>query len=206
MPSNFPPTPVYPKKYDNDRTLFLVYNTSETTTTVDNHPYEESIDIKPVALGSMEIWSENGFANIDGELFYYNSVEKDGNGKIDKFKNCVRNLGGNKTKFNYSGSEVRGFVIAEHHNQLVDAIIKIENFIGYNFTPDRESLDWRIRNLSELAVIFDDFTCPDVTFFFSIVSTDPTIGTVANYNVDVVGSFKNFRIDFGDGSFTKEAA
>ena len=202
MSNYFPPIPVYPKNYDNNRTLFLVYNTSESITTSENNPWQDSIEIKPVAINQNEIWSDNGYGNINGELFYYNNVEKNENGKIFKFTNCIRNIAGSKTKFNHVGAEVRGFVIAEHHNQLATAIINMENFIGYNFTDDKASLDWRIRNLAELPIILDDFTCPDVTFFFTIASANPTTGTIANYSVEINGSYLNFRIDFGDGTFT----
>lgn len=202
MSHNFPPIPVYPKNYDTNRTLYLVYNTSETVTTVDNSPFENSIEIQPVLQSENEIWADNGFANINGELFYYGGVLKNANNKVYKLINCARNLGGTKTRFNSAGAEVRGYVVAEHHNQLVDAIIKTQNFIGYNFTPDQASLDWRIRNLAELEVIFDDYTCPDVTFFFSITSVSPVAGTVATYNVEITGAYKSFRIDFGDGKFT----
>src|SRR5581483_1984071 len=123
MASGFPPVPVYPAGYDDDRTLYLVYNTSETVTTADNAPWSEEIPIKPVAFDADEIWATNGFANIDGELFYYDSVGFDNNGKINKLKRCARNLGGTHTHFNPQGSEVRGFVIAEHHNQIVEAIL-----------------------------------------------------------------------------------
>jgi hypothetical protein len=54
-------------------------------------------------------------------------------GKVNKLKRCCRNLGGKKTKANPAGIEVRGFVIAEHHNQIADAIISLENFVGKNF-------------------------------------------------------------------------
>ena len=49
MASFFPPLPVYPKNYDSDYTLFLVYNTAETVTTADNAPWADEIDIVPVA-------------------------------------------------------------------------------------------------------------------------------------------------------------
>lgn len=205
MANYFPPAPVYPKSYDNDYTLFLVYNTSETITTSDNLAWSDYISIKPVDPDKAEIWGENGFANINGELFYYDAVEKDAYGKINKLKRCARNLGGKETKFNSTGAEVRGFVIAEHHNQLVDAVINLETFIGYDFTPTLETLDYRIRNLRELAVIFDDFTCPDITFTFNTISTDPVNGTIAEYIIQVDGVYTNFRLDFGDGQFTTTA-
>ena len=202
MANYFPPNTVYPKSYDNDYTLFLVYNTSETITTVDNLAWSDNISIKPVDPDKPEIWSENGFANINGELFYYDAVEKDSFGKINKFKRCARNLGGKETKHNIAGAEVRGFVIAEHHNQLVDAVVNLETFIGYDFTPTLETLDYRIRNLRELTIIFDDFTCPDITFTFNTISTDPVNGTLAQFIVTVDGSYNSYRLDFGDGQFT----
>src|SRR5690606_21970003 len=187
--SSFPPIPVYPKAYDSDSTLFLVHNTSESVTTADNSPWAEEIEIKPVKADQNEIWADNGFANIEGELFYYGSVEKNSNGKIYKLKRCARNLGGKQTKFNPAGSEVRGFVIAEHHNQLVDAILKVENFIGENFTDEKETLDWRIRNLRAIPVIFDDHSCPDISFTFIVLEDDPSSGILARYEIQSDGQF-----------------
>ena len=73
MANYFPPTPVYPTDYDSDYTLFLVYNTSETVTTIDNLPWADEISIVPVAIDKSEIWADNGFATIEGELFYYDT-------------------------------------------------------------------------------------------------------------------------------------
>ena len=202
MANYFPPIPIYPKNYDSDETLFMVHNTSETITTEENLPWSEEISIKPVAENADEIWAENGYANIEGELFYYSSVEKDSNGKINKFKRCTRNLGGIHTKKNSAGAEVRGFVIAEHHNQLMQAIIKTEKFIGSNNTEDKETLDWRIRNLQQLDVIFDDFSCPDVVFDFYIIENNSVTGILAQYTLTITGVFTSFRLDFGDGEYT----
>jgi len=274
----FPPKPVYPKNYDDDNTLFLVYNTAETVTTEYNPLWADEISIKPVDNDMPEVWADNGFASIEGELFYYDSVEKtshtgqgfeaevevdslgtitsiivlnggsgysaypsvnvkggdwakisakvvdgeiisinviDGGvgyssgvgvfvfyGKVTKFKRCARSLGGNKTRNNPIGSEVRGFVIAEHHNQIVGAVLNIENFIGINNDTRQETLDWRIRHLQSLPTVFDDFTCPDISFDFYIVSENATTGIVAQYNIIVAGAFTNYRLDFGDGSYT----
>ena len=205
MPNYFPPLPVYPKNYDSDETLFLVHNTAETLTSAENLPWAEEVDIVPVAADAIEQWSSNGFANIDGELFYYDTVGYDNNGKINKLKRCSRNLGGVHTKKTPAGSEVRGYVVAEHHNQLVDAIVKTENFIGYNFTPDTTTLDWRIRNLQRLDAIFDDFSCPDVVFDYYITDTNPSTGTTIRYSVTITGIFTNYKLDFGDGTYTTTA-
>lgn len=202
MPSNFPPIPVYPKGYDDDSTLFLVYNTSETITVAANAPWSEEILIKPIAASKPELWADNGFANIEGELFYYDSVEKNSDDRIYKLKRCARNLGGTQTKHNPAGSEVRGYVLADHHNQLVDSILKVEEFIGENFSEDCGTLDWRIRNLQGLDPIFDDFSCPDVSLTFNVISSNPASGVLTEYSIVISGSYNSFRLDFGDGSFT----
>ena len=129
MGVGYPPVPAFPLDFDSDRTLFLVYNTSESKTVRENAPWQEELEIESVGAEDYEIWADNGFANISGELFYYDSVEKNSDGKVYKLKRCARNLGGKATRFNPSGTWVRGFVIAEHHNQLVDATVATEAYI-----------------------------------------------------------------------------
>jgi hypothetical protein len=200
----FPPVPLYPEAIDTDYTLFLVYNTSEARLAENNAPWSQEVDIVPVASDKPEIWADNGFATIEGELFYYDEVEKNAYGKVTKLKGCSRQLGGENTKQNERGTWVRGFVVAEHHNQLVTGIMKTQNFIGYNFDPRQATLDWRIRNLQELEVVFDDFDCPDVTFTFNITEDSPVTGKVATFSLQISppGTINNFRLDFGDGNFT----
>ena len=196
----FPPTPVYPKALDSDYTLYLVYNTTETKIRSDNSPWSQEIDIIPVAADKAELWSSNGFANLDGELLYYDSVEYNEHNKVNKLKGCSRQIGGEKTKYNKKGSWIRSYVVAEHHNQLVTSIMKTQNFIGYNFDPRVETLDWRIRNLQELEVIFDDFTCPDISFTWNIIENSPVTGILAEYLIEITppGSINNYKLDFGD--------
>jgi hypothetical protein len=201
---SFPPIPVFPEAIDSDFELFLVYNTTESKLAVDNAPWSQEIEIVPRKEDQLEIWADNGFGNIGGELFYYDSVEKGSNGKVYKLKGIARNLGGDPTSFNRKGTWVRSYVVAEHHNQIVDAILKIEDFVGHNFDPRTDTLDWRIRNLQSLAVIFDDYDCPDINFTFNIVESDPVSGVLAEYLVQVSepGTFNTFRLDFGDGTST----
>lgn len=199
---SFPPVPTYPKAIDSDYTLFLVKNTTETKLCSDNSAWSQEIDIIPVAANEQEIWADNGFANLDGELLYYDDVVKDNNGKVRQLIRCARNLGGEKTKFNSRGTWIRSYVVAEHHNQMVDAILQTENFIGFNYDARRETLDWRIRNLEALEVIFDDFNCPDINFTFNVVSTNPVTGTVATFLVEITGNIGSYKLDFGDGNFT----
>lgn len=200
----FPPTPSYPLAVDSDYTLYLVHNGVESQICPDNQAWSEEIEIVPVGDDQQEIWPSNGFANLDGELLYYDSVGLDSNGKVNKLKGCARNLGGDPTKYNVKGTYIRSFVVAEHHNQLVTAIIKTQDFIGYNFDTRQKTLDWRIRNLQALDVVFDDYTCPDVDFAFNIIENDPVKGITASYRVEMntLASTTNYRLDFGDGNFT----
>jgi hypothetical protein len=207
MAIGFPPIPTFPNAFDTDNTLFVVHNTSEAALSSDNHPWAEEVEIVPVGANKPEIWADNGFANISGELFYYDSVQKDGNGKVFKLKRCARNLGGKQTKFNPAGTMVRGFVIAEHHNQLAITAINIERFIGSlcdGSAPN--SLDCILKLIESQSSCIDDFTCPDITFDFDIdeSASGSCVGTVAVFNVTINGNFTNFRIDFGDGSSTTE--
>jgi hypothetical protein len=203
----FPPICLYPLALDDDHTLYLVFNTTEAQLCADNQPWSQEVSIVPVGKDQLEIWGFNGFANLNGELFYYDSVDTDRYGKVKTLKGCARNLGGTPTAFNPKGSWVRSYVIAEHHNQIVEGILNTENFIGRNFDPRMETLDWRIRNLQALGIIWDDFTCPDVDFTFNIISDNATTGIVAQYSITVTppGSISSFRLDFGDGQFTTTA-
>lgn len=202
MPRGFPPQPVFPQAIDSDYTLYVVYNTTESHISVDNEPWAEEIAIHPIPVGDPEVWADNGFGNIAGELFYYDAVGKTQDGRVNLLKRCARNLGGSQTQYNVAGTEIRSFVIAEHHNQLAEAVIKIEDFVGINFDPRLATLDYRIRHLQATPVIWDDFTCPDVTLDFQILSTDPVTGTLARFNVIIDGSYNSYRLDFGDGEYT----
>lgn len=196
----FPPNPSYPLGYDTDYTLFKVYNTTESVITADNFAWSDEIPISPVAANACEIWANNGYATLSGELLYYDGVGLNANGKVNLLKRCLRNLGGAPTQFNLACTSIRSFVVAEHHQQISQAIQQIENFIGFQFNPNQATLDWRIRNLAAEPIIFDDTTCPNLTLNFNILSSDPSTGTVANYLVVTNGSVGNFTIQFGDGS------
>ncbi len=196
-----PPTSVYPLDYDTDYTLFKVYNTTESTLSSNLGAWATTININPVGSTEDEIWADNGYATISGELIYYDNVQKDSNGKINTLINCVRNLGGNPPKPNDSGTWIRGFVLAEHHNNLARSVVNSENFIGINFSTDKATLDWRIRNLSQPEFV-DDYGCPQVNFIFYITDVDPLLGTTIQYNLEILGVYDTFVLEFGDTTFT----
>jgi hypothetical protein len=196
----FPPSPTYPVAIDSDYTLFKVYNTSESKTTVDTDAWADEIPVRPRKLDESEVWPNNGYATISGELFYFGSVQKNSNGKVCRLKKCTRQIGGRNTQFNAAGTWVRGFVIAEHHNQIANATLLAESFIGENFSEDVTTLDWRIRHLADSPFLVDDL-CPDVDFVYEVVSASPVTGTTIRYSLDIRGS-ATFNLQFGDGTFT----
>ena len=194
MAIGFPPQPRYPLGIDSNRTLFLVFNTSEAKLVKNNPAWSEEIEIEPVKDNEEEQWADNGFANLSGELFYYDSVEKNSAGKIFKLKRCARNIGGKQTKFNSEGSWVRGYVIAEHHNQIVDVVLSIEDYLI--------NLENEIEKLEAQPLCPDDKLCPEVVL--EIVENPALVceGTTIDYTIVINGTYTNFRLDFGDGQFT----
>ena len=109
---------------------------------------------------------------------------------------------GKPTHYNLAGTPIKGFVVAEHHNQLVKAIVNVENFIGIDFDENQKTLDWKIRNLFNTTPIFDDYGCPDVNFTVTTLKKDQNSGTLISFNLSITGDYKTFRIDFGDGTST----
>ena len=199
----FPPKSVYPNSIDTDYTLFKVYNTSESVLQQNLEAWATNIVIVPVSADEDEVWNDNGFINISGELIYFDSVSKDPiTNKIYQFNNCIRNMGGNPPKYNAAGTDVRGFILAEHHNQLSRSIVNVENFIGYQNNPNKETLDWRIREILATADINDDFGCATANFYYYNTSQDFITGTTIQYTVELVGDDVSFRLEFGDGTFT----
>jgi hypothetical protein len=55
--------------------------------------------------------------------------------------------------------------------------------------------------LEGLAIIFDDYQCPDITFTFNTIEDDPITGILAEYLIEMnpPGLIATVRIDFGDG-------
>jgi len=198
----FPPQVKYPQDYDTNRTLYEVFNTAETVLSADLETWATSIQIVPVAATEDDLWSDNGFITISDELIYYDAVSRDGNGKVVALWDCIRNLGGKPPQYNSAGTDVRGFVIAEHHNQIARAIVNAENFVGINLSEDKKTLDWRIRNLANQGPIIDDYGCPEVDFSYYIISQDPSAGTTIQYSLNITGVFDSFIIDFGDEQTT----
>lgn len=195
------PQSVYPKNLDSDYTLFSVSNTAETTLSSNLERWATSIEIEPVASNETELWADNGYVTIAGELIYYDSVEVDStSGKVITLKDCIRNVDGLPPDFNPAGTPVRGFVIAQHHNQLARTVVNIENLVGTRNTTVKDTLDWKIRYMFGVQFVGDDALCPQVLMIYREISSDLITGTTIEYEVNITGSYSTFQIDFGDGS------
>ena len=188
--------------YDDDRSLFLVYDVSEARLSADCPPHAETVSVVPSEPGRPEVWPDSGFATVGGELLYHGSVKKGGDGRAVALTDCSRSLNGEPSVFQPAGTWVRGLVVAEHHNRLAGAVMRAQDFVGRNFDPRTETLDWRIRNLAELEVAADDHTCPEVTLDWFVLEDHPVRGVLARFLISIESGGGAFRLDFGDGTST----
>ena len=179
------------------------------------------IEIVPTKANDSEVWPENGWASLPGELIYYDAVEKNYNGKISALRRCIRGVEGTAKNYN-ADTPIYGNVVAQQHNQLVQAILEIEKTVGelsdtlnklpappqgfgeiadidYGFTASLQALT---ANLLGVTGVVDDI-CPDIQFEFDC-GIPVKGGTTAEYCVRIypLNPTISFVLDFGDGSST----
>ena len=214
------PRPVYPIKIDSNYTLFSVRNSSQTVLDKDLEKSEDFINIVPQMANISDIWPENGFVTIEDELIYYDAVELDDNGKVNVLKDCIRGVEGTPQSY-LAGTNIASNVVAQTHNQLVDAVMAIQSAIGdindvLKGQPDKKNLlpQAKTRSLAKKSEFDFAFTaslnqsltsmmgccgnagddvCPDIEFEFN------NIETTAEYCIRIFGNYNSFTIDFGDG-------
>lgn len=194
--------------------MFLTHESTQSLLTEDLTADATEIAILPVHANDPEVWPDNGFVTIDNELIYYDASEKNSDGKICRLLRCLRKLEGKITE-SQAGTPVYGMVVAQHHNQLVDAIINIEKALGDisvlqgntpvgmqkmmgTHTDETMSLHRSMMSLMGAAPAADDI-CPDVGFTFTMLTS-----TLAEFCVRIQGDFDTYQLDFGDGSFTTD--
>jgi hypothetical protein len=211
------PTPVYPFALDSDQTLFRVNNGTQSVLVNTITEDATSLQIIPTKANDLEIWPDNGFATLVGELIYYDAVDKDENGKVFRLKRLSRAVEG-IPKSHSAGTPIYGYAVAQHHNQLVDAIVEIEKTIGDLADIVRNepvqgfgaeigyvaSLHAAMNSMKALSAAPDD-TCPDIDF--QINSNVPVPGgTQAEFCVRIFPwDFSwTYELDFGDGSITTD--
>ena len=214
------PEPRFPEALDDDSTLFSVFNNSESILTKNFFLEDESIYIEPREFSDPEIWAkENGILNLEGEIIFYEKTitennpnppapidsrytffddpniskeEKDKERRVIAFTKLRRGLGSVSPRIHLSGEWVRGYVMAEHHNALRQAIIGIESLIGIDNSTDKRSLDFRLRDLEELSVEQDDFDCPYGIFWYETIEKTNTTEKV-QFHISIIGEFDRFE-------------
>lgn len=209
-----PPKSVFPIALDNDYTLFLTFESTQSILTEDLKADDTEIAIIPVDANDSEIWPDNGFVTIDNELIYYDASERNNQGKICRLIRCLRKLEG-RTSESQVGTPVYGMVVAQHHNQLAEAIINIERTIGDiaimegkipvgtqlmrgSHVDHTMNLHHSMMSLMGCAPAADD-VCPDVSFTFTQLTTN-----IAEFCVRIQGDFASYQLDFGDGTSTND--
>jgi len=104
----------------------------------------------------------------------------------------------------HKGSFIRGYIMAEHHAISAKAALAVQKHIGANFSEDTDTLDFRLRDLSELCVEGEDWPCPEITFDFRPVEVgegddECVVINTYEFTLTVDGEFNSFGIFFGDG-------
>jgi hypothetical protein len=214
------PQPRFPNSLDDNNTLFEVFNTSESELSQNFTVEDDTLFIKPRSFSESEKWSkESGVLNLEGELIYYSGVitednpnpspsnnpnfsffddpsisdeEKNEQRRVTAFTNMIRGLGSVNPRIHLSGEIVRGYVLAEHHNALLQSMLGVEELIGTDNSTDHLSLDFRLRDLEELIVERDDLDCPFGVFWFEIIDSNAQQDTV-QFHITIIGSFDRFE-------------
>ncbi len=204
------PISSYPSNLDTDTTLFKVFDTSETVLSATLNSWETTINVVPTEAGKFQIWADSGYVTIEGELIYYSSVTRLSGptaGAVVSFNNCIRRTNGTPAVNYNAGTSVRGYVIAEHHNNLARALVNTETFIGTNDTTDKQSIYWKLSYINNLPAYTDDAGCPQMEFYYTVTSESPIQGTEISYVLNIIGTdqYSGFVIDFGDGSTETQA-
>lgn len=209
------PEIIFPLGLDSDYTLFNVHNSTQSILAANLSAKDNKIQIVPRNSNDPDCWPANGFITIKNEVIYYDDVERNENGKVFKLLKCLRGVESKARDYSKS-TPVFGFVMAQHHNQLVDAILRIEETIGdinemfemrmqnntFALTQATEPLGFEsslhksMASLMGCAPVGDD-TCPDVEFEFNLISA-----TEGEFCLRIFGTYTSFSIDFGDGNTT----
>ncbi len=221
---------------DSDYTLFQTYNGTQSVLSTVLSAESTVVEIVTAKDNDQDNWPSNGFATIDDELIYYDAVERDYYGRINKLTRCIRALEGD-LKEHRAGSPLYGNVVAQHHNQLVEAILRLESLVG-TITGDLEEVN-TVPIPTKFAPDKIGITMPDQFGFaevdlafskslglsldrllsfgtnwndacpdvdFVFNTISTTDGIVGEYCVKIYGEFTNYLLDFGDGESTTDFA
>lgn len=186
---------IFPEALDNKDTLYEAKNNAETK-------LKQTLTFsgKYIIVEDTSAFPEKGLIRIgppagkagNYELIYYGQKNK------NIFSNLVRGFAGSiQTQFNV-GAWVTNAVMAEHHNAIKDAIIKIQKKLGKLSFPEEGSLNNILQELETR------FLSPKPIFVaFPLIGAPPLKVRFQNYSG---GEPIRFLWDFGDGSTSTEAS
>ena len=111
-------------------------------------------------------------------------------GCVYEFRNCFRGISGTTATIHAPGTKVRGYVMAEHHNNIAQAIINLET----NVSAMRDLI-------TEMELVErprDE--CPVAWFHYHIVETTRQGNYTVQFSISIEGDYSSFTFYFGDGT------
>ena len=222
------PLQMFPQAQDSVENLHEVFNTSEARLIEAFGLQDDVLYIQPREWTDPQRWShKGGFINVEGELIYYKEValenspnppdtsapysfftdpdvsdeDKAQYQRVTAFKNLVRIQGFSSTgpRSHYPGEWVRGYVMAEHHNALKQAVLGIETLIGVDNSTDHASIDYRLRDLADLDAEPDDTDCPYGVFWYKVLE-DNEASQKVQFFITIIGDYDSFSFKPEEGA------
>lgn len=184
---------VFPEAIDTKPGLYPAKNNAETKL-----KFAVNYNSKYILVESTDGFPDQGIIRVGGEigkvtpseLIYYNSKSK------GIFKDLIRGFAGSRQSTWNIGSNVHAGVMAEHHNSIKDAILKIESKLGLKNSPDAESLNGILKELEVR------FITPKAIFrAYPIKGRSPLKVHFQNFST---GPIIRYLWDFGDGTTSIE--
>lgn len=184
---------VFPEAIDTKSALYPAKNNAETKL-----KYALNYNSKYILVESTDGFPNQGILRVGGdigkltpsELIYYNSKSK------GIFNDLIRGFAGSRQSTWTIGSSVSSGVMAEHHNSIKDAILKIETKLGLKNSPDAESLNGILKELETR------FITPKAIFrAYPIKGRSPLKVRFQNFST---GPLIRYLWDFGDGTTSIE--
>ena len=184
---------LFPEVIDTKAYLYPAKNNSETFLL-----YAANYTSKYLLVESTDGFPDQGILRIGSpvgtygpsELIYYNTKAK------GIFRDLIRGFAGSRQSPWNVKSSVSSGVMAEHHNSIKDAVIKIENKLGVKDFPEAESLNGILKELEV------KFITPKAIFrAYPIKGKSPLKVRFQNFST---GPIIRYLWDFGDGTTSIE--
>ncbi len=174
--------PNYPNLIDNDDSLFVAVNNKRTTLT---SAINSSVLTIPVVTTSG--FPNTGFITILSEpddITQAEAIRYEGL-TLTTFSGTQRGAGSTPSLAHNSSDKVDLTVMAEHHNELKDAVIALENFVGISGSPEFVPKD-EFGNVNISGTLSaDNLTVTGTSIFDNVdIKGDLTVSGTAKFGQD----------------------